>query len=67
MSTTNEKNKEVVNVDEDDDNDDEEEEEDIIEEEQLEEYREMVQNLGTFPVSFYFCVHCVLNTGIVQS
>lgn len=33
---------------------DESDDEDLIEEEQLDEYREMVENLGTFPVSVAF-------------
>jgi hypothetical protein len=46
---TNPTNKETIHIDDDDD-------EASIDEEQLEEYREMVEQLGHFPVS----VECVL-------
>lgn len=50
MSADNGEQEDPIVVDESDDD------EDPIEEDQLNEYREMVGNLGVFPVRFFFFV-----------
>jgi hypothetical protein len=47
---------EVIEVDDDDDDDNDEN----IDEEQLEEYKEMVEQLGSFPVRAHLVVECCM-------
>jgi hypothetical protein len=46
-----EKENKAINVDKMDEVEEEEDEDDVIDDDQLQEYREMVEQLGTFPVS----------------